>query len=200
VKVDKSKDVSRLNMNQGTRSVQSRGWIILALLQLMEKNPYSLISITEITRKAGLARQTFYRNYHDKDDILFDYLCQQCAKYWRIPGNQEELGEEMFVSWFQMWKDQSPASLLENIWNQDRKIRQIIFRSVEHYIQELFHSGSADGETKSQEGVRYYAQRSLSSTLHILLIEWTTRHFREQPEEMGRFAYRLTSSMRELLQ
>ncbi|MGG1660952.1 TetR/AcrR family transcriptional regulator [Brevibacillus sp. NRS-1366] len=199
MKIDKSKEVSRLTMNHGTRSMQSREWIILALLHLMEKNPYSLISITEITRKAGLARQTFYRNYQDKDDILFDYLCSQYAKYWRIPEDQDVLGEKMYVALFRMWRDQTPDSLLENIWNRDRKIRQIIFRSVEHYIQGLFHNGPNEGGTSRQEGMLYYAQRSLASTLHILLIEWTTGLFRESPEEMGRIAYQLTSSMRELL-
>ncbi|MED4585741.1 hypothetical protein P9578_23520 [Brevibacillus choshinensis] len=47
--------------------------------------------------------------------------------------------------------------------------------------------------------MHYYAHRSLSSTLHVLLIEWTLHQFRETPEEMGRLAYQMTSSKRSLL-
>ncbi|WP_312113458.1 TetR/AcrR family transcriptional regulator [Brevibacillus reuszeri] len=181
------------------RSLQSREWIILALIQLMEKKAYSLISITEITRKAGLARQTFYRNYQDKDDVLFEYLCNQYETYWSVSPEQSALGKEMLITLFHMWKEQAPPSLIENIWNGDRKIRQIIFRSVEHYIQKLYQGGSDEEEREEQAGLRYYALRSLASTLHVLLIEWTIRFFQESPEEMGTISYELTSSMREFL-
>lgn len=184
---------------QGNRSQQSREWIILALLQLMEHTPYSQLSITEIARKAGLARQTFYRNYQDKDDILFDYLCQLYARFWLLTDEHEVFHEERFITLFRMWKEQAPPSLLTNISNRDRKIRQIIFRSLEYSIQELSRTHSAEKKETPTEGLYYYAHRSLSSTLHVLLIEWTLHQFRETPEEMGRFAFHMTSSMRALL-
>jgi AcrR family transcriptional regulator len=31
-------------------------------------------SNSDITEKAGIARQTFYRNYDDKDDVVFQYI------------------------------------------------------------------------------------------------------------------------------
>lgn len=184
---------------QGNRSQQSREWIILALLQLMEHTPYSQLSITEIARKAGLARQTFYRNYQDKDDILFDYLCQLYARFWLATDEQEVFSEKRFITLFCMWKEQAPPSLLINIGNRDRKIRQIIFRSLAHSIQELSQLPAPSAEKKESEGLSYYAHRSLSSTLHVLLIEWTLRQFQEPPEVMGRFAFQMTSSMRSML-
>ena len=41
---------------------------------LLDEKPYGKISISDITKKAGIARQTFYRNYHNKDDIVSEYL------------------------------------------------------------------------------------------------------------------------------
>lgn len=186
-------------VTQPTRSQQSREWIILALLQLMESTPYSQLSITEIARKAGLARQTFYRNYQDKDDILFDYLCQLYAEFWLKVDEPNVLDENMFISLFRMWKEHAPVSLVTNINNRDRKIRQIIFRSLEYVISELVQPDSEAKKPFPLEGLDYYAQRSLSSTLHVLLTEWTLREFRETPDEIGRLAFQLTSSMRALL-
>ncbi|MDR1302248.1 MAG: TetR/AcrR family transcriptional regulator, partial [Treponema sp.] len=36
--------------------------------------PYEKITVSDITEKAGIARQTFYRNYDDKDDVVFEYV------------------------------------------------------------------------------------------------------------------------------
>jgi AcrR family transcriptional regulator len=40
---------------------------------LMDKKPYDKITVSDITEKAGIARQTFYRNYDHKDDVVFEY-------------------------------------------------------------------------------------------------------------------------------
>ncbi|WP_025692325.1 TetR/AcrR family transcriptional regulator [Paenibacillus zanthoxyli] len=53
---------------------QTREWIFEALLLLLETTPYDKINITNITKKAGVARQTFYRNYKSKDEIIIKYL------------------------------------------------------------------------------------------------------------------------------
>lgn len=53
---------------------QSQRWIIQALLDLMEEMEYNKISVTEICRKAGLDRRTFYRNFDSKNDVLEQYV------------------------------------------------------------------------------------------------------------------------------
>ncbi|MDR2491493.1 MAG: TetR/AcrR family transcriptional regulator [Spirochaetaceae bacterium] len=57
------------------RQVQrTKGWIFEAIMLLMDEKPYHKITVQDITQKAGIARQTFYRNYDDKDDAVFEYL------------------------------------------------------------------------------------------------------------------------------
>lgn len=46
-------------------------------MQLLEDAPYETISITDIVKRAGVSRSTFYRYYQDKDDIFrkhYEYL------------------------------------------------------------------------------------------------------------------------------
>ena len=45
-------------------------YIITALLQLMQKKPFAQISVTELCRKAGVSRMSFYRNFECKEDVL----------------------------------------------------------------------------------------------------------------------------------
>ena len=55
-------------------ALQSQGWIIQALLDLMEITEYDKISVSAICRKANLDRRTFYRNFDSKTDVLEEYI------------------------------------------------------------------------------------------------------------------------------
>ena len=54
-----------------------RTWMQQALLRLIEAKSLSDITVTEVTKLAGVSRITFYRNYTELVDILFDYLEMQ---------------------------------------------------------------------------------------------------------------------------
>lgn len=45
-------------------------YITQALIMLLKKKEYRDITITEICKKAGVTRMSFYRNFASKDDIL----------------------------------------------------------------------------------------------------------------------------------
>jgi AcrR family transcriptional regulator len=40
----------------------------------MEDQPYTKITVSDIIKKAGIARQTFYRNFENKDEVILQYL------------------------------------------------------------------------------------------------------------------------------
>ncbi len=48
------------------QSERSKKWIEEALFVLLKQKPFSKITITDITKKAGVARLTFYRNFAKK--------------------------------------------------------------------------------------------------------------------------------------
>lgn len=58
-------------------ALNSREWLVNALLSLMEAKPYSLITVKDICQKADLSRQTFYNFFGTKDDII-RFCIQQC--------------------------------------------------------------------------------------------------------------------------
>lgn len=57
------------------RSIRTRKWLHEALLDLLKEKSFDAITIQDITRKADIARMTFYRHFQDKDELL-----QSCTK------------------------------------------------------------------------------------------------------------------------
>lgn len=48
--------------------------IVTALIELMKTQDYNAITITELTKKAGVSRMAYYRNYASKEDIINRYF------------------------------------------------------------------------------------------------------------------------------
>jgi AcrR family transcriptional regulator len=53
---------------------RTKSWIFDALMLLMDAKPYNSITVSDITEKAGVSRQTFYYYYKDKTDIIVEHL------------------------------------------------------------------------------------------------------------------------------
>lgn len=51
-------------------AIRSQQMISDALLHLMEQQPFSTITITQICKEADIGRKTFYRSFETKEDII----------------------------------------------------------------------------------------------------------------------------------
>lgn len=70
-----------VNNTNNPTALQSQKWILQALLNLMQKNDYDKISVSEICRIAELDRRTFYRNFDSKNDVLEQYIKDISSDY-----------------------------------------------------------------------------------------------------------------------
>ena len=57
-------------MKQDLRSIRSVANIKKAFVDLLQEKPFEKIKVSEIARKAGIDRQTFYLHFVDKYDLL----------------------------------------------------------------------------------------------------------------------------------
>ena len=67
---NKSNPTRNLSNNEANRI--TRESICTALLELMKTKEFKEISISELVRRAGVSRQSFYRNYKTKEDIVLE--------------------------------------------------------------------------------------------------------------------------------
>ena len=58
------------NSSSAERSRFTKDCIVQSLLNLMDEQPFSTISIQEIVDTAGVSRMAYYRNFSSKEDIL----------------------------------------------------------------------------------------------------------------------------------
>lgn len=92
------KQIETLHKNNQEANQITKESIEQALLQLMAKKEYSKISITDITRRAGVSRTAYYRNYSSKDDILSHYI-QSIGKKMSDALNKYDAITETKKSW-----------------------------------------------------------------------------------------------------
>lgn len=108
-------------MKQDKRSKRTKLWLYEALIELMESKDYADISITELTEKSDIARQSFYRIYSSKDDILLSKM--------------DEIHEDIFRK--------SEMSLECNNQFLDMVIRQLVlaFQENEKFFTAILNAG-----------------------------------------------------------
>ena len=58
------------NKHENPMSIRSKNALSSSLLKLMMYKHFTDISISDITERAGLSRQTFYTNFEKKEDIF----------------------------------------------------------------------------------------------------------------------------------
>ena len=108
-------------------ALQSRNWLITALIELMQEVPYDKISVITICKKADLSRQTFYNLFRTKDDLLHFYLRQQCeAKFQEMVKHRTLSVEDMVTAFADVLQSNAPLLKLM-IENQ---LEQIISEEI----------------------------------------------------------------------
>lgn len=49
---------------------------VSALIKLMKKNRFSEITVTDIVKESGIARQSYYRNFTCKEDLIIEFMLE----------------------------------------------------------------------------------------------------------------------------
>lgn len=151
----------------------ARECIVEALLQLIYEKPLSAVSISELAKRAGVSRMTFYRNYASKEDIFKDALTDILDNYYeetvqKIPGG--------------FYYDKEHMVHCFSYFLQHRR-----------FLDGLFHCGFGDIFLKymtvyMMKFWNNYERRKLQAfagVLYALYISWSQSGYRESTEEMA---------------
>ncbi len=145
-----------------------------ALLQLMEKKKLSQITISELCKKAGVSRISFYRNYSDLSDILTDYLSEDLKQWWIDRDGKVDVSKVPQLFW---------AELFSHLKKNERIIK-LIYSSNESIILKniIFNScGPALGKNEEEA----YARAMLAGTIFGYTDEWIRRGMNEYPATLS---------------
>ena len=144
--------------------------ITTALFEMMNKKPFESIAITDLTKKAGVGRVSFYRNFESKEDVIRQHLLtliqEWAAEFERTPN--------------QNW--------IESIFSHYYKHKDLfimLFKSGLSHLS-LQNVKDACGPKPEQDNQQAYTSAFISYGLYGWIEEWFNRGMKETPREMAR--------------
>ncbi|MBE6948520.1 MAG: TetR/AcrR family transcriptional regulator [Ruminococcaceae bacterium] len=156
-----------MSEHENPMSIRSKNALSGALLKLMMTTPFKDITISDITHRARLSRQTFYTNFSKKEDILH-YLVE--GLFCRYSAQISELNTP-------------PSSLLVEYffyWDLHRDFLSLLFC---HGLGEIFQEhnrkfftsdDSLNSILNTEEILHPYIRASLAGLTYELLWLWLT--------------------------
>ena len=138
------------------KNTMTKECIFTALLILMEQKTYEEITITDIAKRAGVSRMSYYRLYRSKDDILIQHFNEQAKENERLLKAvlRAKLYEMVLKCFIQYC-----SYLVEKIFGQDQGLDPV---TADYLIYE--------------EAGRF----------SLLLLRWVERGMKESPEKMAK--------------
>lgn len=143
-------------------------YITEALFLLMEKREYSSISITDISKKAGVSRISFYRNFTSKDEVLKRYL------------------EKSFKDWKTHWEESGDTNIAYQIFkffDEQRRVIQLLYQANLQFLL-IDHILLACGYQKGGNKIECYAKSTVAYIIFGWCNEWYLQGMNQTPEEM----------------
>lgn len=178
------------NKNNTSLSLQSKEWIVMALIILMRTKKYSDITIKELAEKAGVDRKTFYRNFNTKEDVLHFYLDKTCQDYITNLNKEPVLTTfSVAKAYFLTCKSHSDfLNLLDR--NNLLPLLLMVFDEYLPMLHKIFEN------TKTGDNPVYYSEYALSfltGGFWNISIKWIRNGGHETPEEMAQIVETLMS-------
>lgn len=165
------KEICTIMNNQDKNSYVKRQ-ITNALLELLKERELSDINIGEITDKAEVSRNSFYRNYADKEDIIRKYPYQFLSE-WDTEWKQKnsDSNAELFGHLFMYLKQHGDMMML------------IQKRGLFHLFKESYLS--IWGPSETMDNMAAYTLSFIANGVLGWIEEWLKRGMCESAENMS---------------
>ncbi|HWT77117.1 MAG TPA: TetR/AcrR family transcriptional regulator [Mobilitalea sp.] len=164
---------------------RTREWVFGALLFLLDTIPYDELKISSITEKAGVARQTFYRNYKSKDDIIITYMDDLFREYRnRVHNAADKHPSKIYVLMFQLMMEQRNA--LTKIKNA--KLDYLLYEHFYNY-NKFFLEKMLQNEADRSSLYDIYSIKYQIGGAATIMLEWIKQDMPLAPEEIGNIVY-----------
>lgn len=152
----------------------SQNHFAAALLALMKEKPYGQITVTDLCRQAGHARQTFYKYFPDKEAVL-EYLADGLyLKYLSQRDYQDRAG--FFTFWYDL---RDIAQVLISQGLMDRMTHPS--DETKQYLRAFVRCPSLAGDRESEDMFLEFV-----SAGEVRLLEcWCRQGWKNTPQQMA---------------
>ena len=144
--------------------------ITTALLQMMENTPFEDIAITDLVKKAGVGRVSFYRNFESKKDVLAKYLVILLEEWGK---EFESLGDPSKFS----------DSLVRHYYKHKDVYLMLYKQGLSDMIYETIRGAMKLHE--AQHNLERYAKSMIAGMIWGWADEWMRQGMPESPDEIA---------------
>lgn len=160
---------------------QSKQWIMEAMISLLKHKSFEKISISELTKKAGLSRRTFYRNFNSKTDVIMcscERLCNEYLSYLDrdIDYSVNHIAEVYFSFW------ELHLDFLYLLSNNDLLCHLIEVSN--RFWEEIYERFKKHWKDSSSETELEYCLLYNMGGLWNILMKWLYSETRKSPKEL----------------
>ncbi|ANK61864.1 hypothetical protein AYR56_01515 [Loigolactobacillus backii] len=156
-------------------------YLLGALKRLLKKKTFDEISITELTKVAGISRMTFYRHYQNITDILTNEMAEIVNELTDKLGSKTVVQHEGLVFIMQFLKDHASFIRILLLAQQQDILRD----NISQVLAKLSANKKKLQNLNARE-IDYYV-RYHSTGLTSVIIDWVTKKQPETPEELATF-------------
>lgn len=158
---------------------QSRRRIEDAFFALLEEKKFSEITVSDLVRRSGVARATYYRNFASKEDIIKEYCDRIRRESHMSAGCTEEsliaeLSEESLAAQLSFYLKEAHRFLLLH----DSGFSSLLLELLNGYAEEIM----GDMPCRSPERYRLYI---ITGALMNAVLQWLQSGAKESPEELA---------------
>lgn len=150
-----------------------------ALFELLKTKELSKITVTELIRKAGVCRASFYRNFYLTEDVIRQYGIALYAEInQRIPLNLNGIYEHILAVNTYLFSEREHLMLIER--------RGLYYLLEEPILQQCMYQLQRLDAWNNRYQAEFYAGATSQ-----LLRAWVRNDCAESPDEITRIIYTL---------
>ena len=153
-----------------------------AMKECMKKAPVEKITVKEITEECGVTRQTFYRNFQDKYDLINWYFDKILIESFEHMGEGQTVYESL-VNKFQYI--QKETLFYRAAFKNDD---QNCLRDHDFELITKFYTDRIEGNTgkKMSDKIRFQLEMYCQGSIYMT-VQWVLGNHKATPETLARF-------------
>lgn len=147
-----------------------------ALFILLKKKNVNDISITELIRKAGVSRNSFYRNFKSIEEIAYRYFMETTRAWWENKVKKEEI--------------QDASAIGETLFEHFYTIRERVLLTYQKglssaFTRHVFDCAFTDRDPTDKK--QSYSVARVSGLICGLMNEWVKKQMADSPVYVASF-------------
>ena len=163
-----------------TKNNDSKYKLAEAIKKCMKTTSVENITVKQIVEECGVSRQTFYRNFIDKYDLINWYFDRLLEQSFKEMGSGETLKEGL-IKKFKYIKEERVFFSAAFRFDEQNNLKDHDFYMIyEHYCKLIREKSGKLPEKKIRKLLEMYCQASIYMT-----VQWVLKGMQESEEELA---------------